>query len=244
MFLEQSSLVERFHLFLTTQGTTPGNQLFPHRPDCFLDRFPTRLADNLSETLLLEKLWWWRYADVANATVIFPPWDAADDWWPQFMLTVFSDYLERSAFFYELRARYEERNEWEFGKPWVRCSVEQHRFLHCLLPNIDPPKHALHLDKRESGWTYLKDFPVNLRLSDKTLHRQFKELVRNERHRAGISKPGAGHGTRRKPISWRSLELMDLRRYGLRTLSNSESSQISKVKKAYAERCTALGLTL
>jgi len=72
----------------------------------------------------------------------------------------------------------------------------------------------------------------NLHLPNETLARMFVRWLKSERKRTGIY-THSNTGQKRRPISWRPVELLDIQRLNLRVLTDSERSQVSKVKKQF-----------
>ncbi len=219
-------------------GKTEKEQEYPHRPRDFLAAFP----EEAHQQLLVNNVWWWRYAvNPEKCSRVFPPLTEGSAWWPTFMHKIFMDHLEPSAFFYEFRARYKKRYVWDFGRPWILCSDEQRRSLSCLLPSNYPSTLNLHLPRPEDRWSaFFGDY--NLLLNDETLIRQFTKELKQKRSDLGLSRPAPGQGVRRRSISWQPIEYMDIRRYGIRVLNESERSALSRARKLYEETCARLRL--
>ena len=217
-------------------GRTLEEQGYPHRPEAFLKPFP----ETAKQDQLVNTVWWWRQAVSAdNCSSVFPRLGEDAGWWPEIMRQIFLEHFQPSAFFYEFRARYDNRHVWDFGRPWICCSDEQRRSLNCLLPSKYPSKLNLHLDRPEDKWASFGKF--NLLLNDKTLVRQFVEELTQKRSELRLKKPGYGKGVRRRAISWVPIESMDIRRYRIRALTDAERSALSKAEKSYEKTCAKLG---
>lgn len=139
---------------------------------------------------------------------------------------------ERSAFLYELGARITSKYEW--GKPWIELTEDQKGQLEQRWP--DQQEHLIfeegYGDKPpRSGWTRRITLSVNLALHNRTISTALLQLLNTERKRLGVPNPPPNQGMRRRPRSWKAIELLDIERYGVRALNNAETSQTSKAKK-------------
>jgi hypothetical protein len=212
-------------------------QNFPHRPRDFPKKFP-RTA---TEQKLRNEVWWWLYANEDNAGRIFPSWGEGADFMTQVSLEIFLNYMEDSAWFYEMRARYNARYKWEFGVPWIHCSDEQRRMLADILPSKYPSQFYLPVPRSEDCWVTISE-KCNLLVNDATLAQRFLGRVAKERKTRGISAPGKQGGVRRRSLSWSALELMDKRHYGVIGDDGGVRSIISKGRKKYEAMCKDLVL--
>lgn len=216
----------------------PGDQTAPHRSKDFSDEFP----EQATKQHLIDHVWWWRYQDnLEQAKKIFPPWEGETHQITGVMLNCLRNYLEPSAWFYEFRARYNGRYEWDFGCPWVRCTDQQMSTLSCLVPSTYPSQFLLDLQRKEDCWVEFQT-PFNLRLNDQTLVRDFLARVSKERERRAISPPKRQGGVRRRKLSWMSVEAMDIRHYNLGLLESAERGRLSKDLQRYVKMCQNLGL--
>ena len=157
------------------------------------------------------------------------------------MLSIFLNYMEPSALFYEFRARYNGHYKWDFGASWILCSDEQRRMLANLVPPEHPSERYLSVSRPEDCWVEIPD-KVNLLLNNANLVRHFLAAVRRERKARGLVAPGKGGGVRRKKRSWVPIEAMDLKHYGIRPLTDSERGQLAKYGAAYKATCRRLKL--
>ena len=87
----------------------------------------------------------------------------------------------------------------------------------------------------------------NLKNSDEYLTRTFIEFfITPQRIEKGISNPGL-KGKQNRKMSWKPIELLDIKRFNLRPLNDSERSQLSKaernVKEAVRELTRAIELS-
>ncbi|MEI6072534.1 MAG: hypothetical protein WCS31_12130 [Verrucomicrobiae bacterium] len=219
-------------------GMTEEEQEYPHRPEDFPDVFP-EAAD---EELLVNNVWWWRYADPEKYVRIFPHWSARLAAYSLKSLLIFQNHLELGAFFYEFRARYNGRYVWDFDRPWIRCSDQQWRSLNCLLPSKYPSTVDLPITRPIDRWISFPEFNLNLSLNDETLVREFKCEITRKRQELGIARPATGKGVRRRPISWMTIEAMDIQKYKIRPLTDGERSALTKARRSYKESCLRLGL--
>lgn len=210
-------------------------QNFDNQPRGILKAFPKVDADQVSHADLEENLWWWRKAKSEKAASIFRHNGVPS--WTEMLFTIYQDHFERSAYYYELRARYDNRYQWDFGHPWIHCSRQQRRMLDCLWPNDYPARKWLPSDAGKPAWSRLDGVSFNLQLNDTVLIEQFLAEVERLRSSKAIRKPGVGQGVRRKPLSWRPIELLDIRRYRIRPLNDGERSHVSKVLRDYKAAC-------
>jgi len=226
-----------FRTWLTAEKKEPDKQWFDNFPAAVVKRFPKVQPARITEERLAKQLWWWRKADTDKADTIFHHPNIPH--WTEILLGLYRDYFEQSAYYYELRARYRERYAWGFGQPWVYCSREQRRMLGCLWPR--PSSHPVRRwTPAEAGrpeWRELIGVKFNLKLNDSVLVEQFTSELKRLRSQLEIPAPKIGTGVRRKPISWLPIELMDIRRYEIRSLNGSERSQVSKAILDYEEVC-------
>ena len=109
----------------------------------------------MDKRLLEEHLWWWRYDTEEKCATIFSTQPAYAG--PEYLRRIFRHHWEHSAFFYEVRARYDGRYTWDFGKPWIKLSMEHRRALNCILPNPYPTRQFLPSDIGATEWVELSD---------------------------------------------------------------------------------------
>lgn len=142
---------------------------------------------------------------------------------------------ERSAFLHELSARLgPEPKGW---KPWLKLKKDERATLARKWPcegghlyggarqssEISPPP----------GYTaFMGNTAFNLHHPNETLARMFVHWLESERKRTGIY-VRSNSGQKRRPLSWRPIELMDIQRLKLRVLSDSERSHVSRVKRQF-----------
>ena len=228
------TLLQKFTAWLVEQKLDPEKPHFDNTPLNFPKTFP-EMTGQVAAAFLENRLWWWRKANEAGCAQIFhaakcPPWS-------RILLDLYQDHFERSAYYYELRARYDNRYQWDFGHPWIHCSRQQRRMLDCLWPNNYPAQNWLPSDAGKPAWSRLDGVSFNLQLNDTVLIEQFLAEVERLRRSKAIRKPGVGQGVRRKPLSWRPIELLDIRRYRIRPLNDGERSHVSKVLRDYKAAC-------
>lgn len=215
-------------------------QQYDNQPLGILKAFPKVNKGGVTETYLEQHLWWWRKANADGAPSIFRQGDSPQ--WTRLLFGLYEDRFQQSAFYYELRARSGERYAWDFGHPWIYCSRQQRCMLDCLWPNPYPAKNWLPSDIGKPEWQQLVGVSFNLRLNATVLTERFHEEIERLRHRHGIPKPAPGGGVRRKPMTWRPIELLDIRRYDIRDLDDAERSQVSKAMAAYESACRETGI--
>lgn len=233
--LADAELMNKFQAWLQTQKLKADRLVFDNQPVGILKSFPKAGINGITETRLANQLWWWRKADADGAATIFhhPKFPG----WTEILLGLYRDYFELSAYYYELRARFDGKYAWGFGHPWVYCSREQRRMLGCLWPSPYPVQNWTPAESGKPEWRAVDRLPLNLQLNDSVLVEQFASEVKQLRERWQIPAPATGQGVRRKPISWLPIELMDVRHYQIRTLNDSERSQVSKATRAYERAC-------
>ena len=229
-------LVELLAQKLKDWGIHPDEQSLHFRTDRFGDSFPDVSAKPTADDLT-QNIWWWNMAKTGDCESIFS--NKYGEFFPQLLLQIFKDHYETSAFFYEMRARYAGRYKWDFDCPWARCSLEQWRFLACLVPNKHPARLFLPTNLEDPNWIALEK-QFNLKLSDETLNEQFRDEMVALRKRVNIPRPGKGQGTPRREFSWKPIEFLDIQHYKIKPLNESERSHISRAKKAYITTCKVL----
>jgi hypothetical protein len=218
-----------------TSSIWPNSLFYADLPTRFPNRFPE--AATLGD--LERSVWWWRYAKRgADSAAVFPSPSKTDPFLQKIQLDLFLEGMQESAYFYEFRARYEGRYEWEFGSCWPNCSGQEKRFLDCLQPPDFPRK--THYFQEDSHWVQFPKF--NLQLGDDTLVNYFKELLAVARVNTWNPKPLKGKGARKRELSWLPIELLDRKRYLNLVFNDSERSTVSKANREYKETCEKLGL--
>ena len=223
----------------TNNRVDPKKLILDNLPEGIMETFPLRSRQDLAEPLLADELWWWRHATIEASARIFHHPNVSH--WNAIIFPIYIDHFQPSAHFYEFRSRYDDRYVWDFGQPYVFIRTEQRRMLGCLLPETTPAANWLPSSASQSQWANLH-LKINLQLNDTVLEKQFRTAVEEARKKQRIAKPQLGQGIRRKPISWRAIEAMDIRHYGLRPLSDGERSQLAKAKKEYELTCSELGI--
>ena len=171
---------------------------------------------------------------------------------------------EQSAFFYELGKRitgkYEFEKSWiglseeqkkvlearwpdefeqhvicEYRKSGSHLAETQWNQIKAPLPEEIQRHFNCAGAPAKPGWTGPLPDSWNLHLNNGTLSKEFIALIKSERDRLKIPNPRQHAGRALKPISWRPIELLDINNGQLRSLSDSERSQISKAKKRWEE---------
>lgn len=166
---------------------------------------------------MLEKhgcYWWWRDNEIQS----FEP---------------FRQLTERSAFLYEVAARVNE--DFEFGKPWLKLSGGQIEALRTRWPmeKVSSPLSTLTDSEARPGeqmWPFDSTSRgqllfVNMDYTDSTIVEAFKKWLAAQRRAFG--KKGTCTLKKGRQLSWRPVELMDLRRFENKILNDSERSQVS-----------------
>lgn len=236
------TLNEAFQSWLTAQGEVSNKQTFDNNPSQILGEFPAKESSTISQEYLQERLWWWRFATSEGCQIIFSWPNASDRIWADILFPTYQDHWEKSAYLYELNARFDSRYQWAFGVPWVKCSNEQRRFLACLWPNDSPALNWLPSDQNNPKFVTLGSQRFNLELNDSVLQGQFLKAINALRKREKVHRPKPGKGIRRKPVSWLPLEFMDIRHYGFRILNNAERPRLTKAFAQYQAECAKVGI--
>lgn len=223
-------------------GYRPGLTLVLPLPTKFAKRFPKTASLKDLET----KIWWWRSATEERCGELFRckdlPSEKAQNEYARVRLQRFWDMLSVSAHFYEFRARYSGRYVWPFGMPWVDCSIDQQERLFALLPGDHPAQGFAPVGRTVDHYATLPARFVNLSLNDWTLIEEFLIEIKALRRSHGIQAPQRGKGRRTRALSWAAIEAMDLRRYAIGELTDSQRSALSKDKRRYEATCRHLGI--
>lgn len=237
---KRKTLAQDFVDWMKQEGKHPDKLTYDNRPPGFFKALPTLEQVDRQESVLVERLWWWRHANESGAARIFPeqhpPKDSAR------LLRVFLEHQQLSAYFYELRARYEDRYSWEFAQPWIRCSHEQRDRMRVVCPMKSTPVTWTPSEQGNKNWIKLPDEWFNLKANDEALTRQFLGEIKQRRKDLGVSAPAPGQGVRRKEVSFLPIELMDRRHYLRARLNDAERSAVSKARKNYETMCQAVNL--
>lgn len=218
------------------------------------DRFPERSEVTLQT--LIEKVWWWKSAmpDFARLTAaIFNSGDEKNvvravqiETWPRHLIELFRDNWERSAFFYEFRARYRGYSGWDiFEKPWVKLNTTERGILACMWPiqhpgrfQCQPKLHPLVLSRMKSRIAkrveYIQGMPPA------TFQHIVSDKLAEELKMLGYTMPGRGKGAPRW-LPWRALEYLDLEYYWERRYPDNES-KLKSVTKTYKKACQEFGI--
>lgn len=231
------TLPEKFAAWLANQGKAEGAQTFDNKPQGFAEEFFEKADIQVTEGVLEQRLWWWRPVKEGDRSKIFPGKGGTDAAAQAFR--IFTQYHQLSAFYYEFRARDDQRYNWDFGKPWILCSREQWDFLASLWPTETTPTIWQPSQKGKAGWVEIPARQINLKANDSVLTEQFLGELTRLRKDHGIEKPKQGQGVRRKPISFLPIELMDRRYYLGVKLNDDERPKVSKANRAYAAACKA-----
>lgn len=215
----------------------PAGLCFDNHPQGVSETFP---ADEPipTEDHLAASLWWWRRAREQEGQLVFQ--QQGNPHWHGILYPLYLDYMERSAYLYEFRARSENHRHWDFERPWVFISQEQRRFLSRLWPQNNPPRSWNQAEANNPAFVTMDRF-FNIGLNDAELQRQFMEEIERQREELQIQRPEQ-NSTSHRQLSWRPVELLDIRHYKLRELDDSERSQLSKAVKTYELACANVDL--
>jgi hypothetical protein len=141
---------------------------------------------------------------------------------------------ERSAFLYELGGRV--TGKFEFGFAWIELDEAHKAELEQRWPQPGERIVCEKLTRGETEHDGHVQLPVscwNLKMSDETLNAKFQEFITHQRDTLGIPNPKRSEGRGRRPLSWRPVELMDLRTHTGYVLNDSERSSVSKAVRLY-----------
>jgi len=203
----------------------------------FAESFPA----TASLSTLQKRVWWWRYARKGSVRRdwrrIFPQPEGAPEDYSDVQRENFRDLLERSAFFYEFRARYNDRYSYEFGVPWINCTWWHKWALRALLVDPGPDQYFTPTPGGNNHWVNVM-LPVNLLSTDASAKRRFASALKRLRAERGIKR---GH-VRTRDFPWMAVETMDLRRYGIDRIEPGGPSALSKARMKYKEECQRLGI--
>lgn len=231
------TLPEKFAAWLADRGKAEGAQTFDNKPQGFAEEFFAKGDIQVTEAVLEQRLWWWKRATETDSSKVFSGKGGTEDAVQAFR--IFTEYHQLSAFYYEFRARHDQRYTWDFGKPWILCSREQWDYLASLWPTKTTPTIWQPSQKGKVEWVEIPARQINLEANDSVLRQQFHDEVARLRKQHGIERPKEGKGKRRKPISFLPIELMDRRYYLGLKLNGSQRSQVSKAQQDYADACKA-----
>lgn len=231
------TLPEKFAAWLAKQGKAEGAQTFDNKPPEVAEEFFAKADIQVTEAVLEQRLWWWKRATEADNFKILCGKGGTEDAVQAFR--IFTEYHQLSAFYYEFRARHDQRYKWDFGKPWILCSREQWDYLASLWPTQTTPTIWQPSQKGKQGWVEIPARQINLKANDSVLMQQFLDELARLRKEHGIERPKEGKGVRRKPISFLPIELLDRRYYLGLKLNGSQRSQMSKAEQDYVAACKA-----
>lgn len=206
---------------------------------------PAPFPDTFPKTAVLSTLerrvWWWRYAEKeSNPQMwrrIFPQLEGSPRDYPDLQWENFKDLLQPSAFFYEFRARYNDRYSYEFGVPWINCTWWQKWALRALIVDPFPDQYFTPQSGGSNHWVTLQ-FPVNLLSTDEAARRRFVSDLKRLRAEHGIKR---GY-LRTRDLPWMAVETMDLRRYRIDRIEPGGPSALSKARRKYEQDCQRLGI--
>lgn len=142
---------------------------------------------------------------------------------------------ERSAFLHELSARLGRKpKNW---KPWLKLKKAERETIARKWPCENQHLYGGSIQSASTipppGYTaFMGNTAFNLRHPNGTLVEMFVRWLESERKRTGIF-VRSNSGQKRRPLSWRPIELLDIQMLKLRVLTDSERSQVSKVKSQF-----------
>jgi hypothetical protein len=203
--------------------------------------FPDTFPKTAVLSTLQRRVWWWRFTVKGSVRRdwrhVFPqPEDAPEDY-PDVQRQNFKDLLEPSAFFYEFRARYNDRYSYEFGVPWINCTWWQKWALRALIVDPFPDQYFTPTSGGSNHWVSVQ-LPVNLRSTDAAAKRRLVSELKRLRAEHGIKR---GY-VRTRDLPWMAVETMDLRRYKIDRIEPGGPSALSKARLEYEQECQRLGI--
>jgi hypothetical protein len=193
----------------------------------------------ISPAVMLKKhgvRWWWRDVDPHPwATYMAGPQTKARQLHAHREWLFHTDYAE-AAYRYELVARI--NGKFEFGGDWTTLDAHQTEQLARRWPTPTKPggnaSIILQMDgpprPAQDGWSTPQTVSLNLRHNNEALIGAFLKLITRLRDEHGIRpRPNEGARNRGDRRVWRLIELLDVQRFKIRLLDNTEWSQVSKV---------------
>jgi hypothetical protein len=182
------------------------------------------------ERALVKRLdWWWR-SDAFHADAEEASWARASPAWK------WTGQQESSAWAYELMRR---------GFPKLKLpgywtlSIEERLLLFGVarVEDFIVSRHAVRPEQfREAGWSEADEqIQWNLFATDRELTRAFTNWIRQERRTKGIVARTGNEGRRRRAVSWRWPELLDLSRRKSSVLSDADRSVLVKANRRAAQ---------
>lgn len=203
----------------------------------FGDKFPKTASFRTLET----RVWWWRFTakdERQKWSRVFPPPEGAPKDYQAVQRDNFKDLLELSAFFYELRARYDGRYAYEFGVPWINCTWWQKWALRSLVIDTFPDQYFRPVPSGKNEWVNLQ-LPVNLLSTDRAAKTRLVAELKRLRKERGI-KAGL---IRTRDLPWMSIETMDLEHYKItEKIPPGGLSAMYKQRQKYETQCKQLGI--
>jgi hypothetical protein len=226
------------------QGQPESHDLDPDLHRSLADGIP---QGNEFKTFAESRLWWWRFLEPASPDRlrVFRPTanlngDRNDDY-GRIVAGAFAGNFDESAFYYELRARNEGRNRWEFGVPWPACTLHQRMFLACVWPSKRRPGSWVPGMGNDPRFQTIELRHADLELPNKDLLKLFQKELGRLRQIAG-SRPRVRGGSQHA-VPWGVLEIADRRHLAGEILNESERSQLNKKLREYGADCREQGLT-
>lgn len=197
----------------------------------------------ISPALMLKKYgvrWWWRDVDPNPwATYLAGPQTKARQLHAHREWLFHTEYVE-AAYRYEVAARI--NGEFELGGDWTTLGPDQAEQLAQRWPTASKPggntSIIMQVDgpprPAQDGWSTPRTFSFNLRRNDAAMAGAFMKLVAQLRSEQNIH-PARNEGSRNRGTGnvWRLIELMDIRRFKIRLLNESERSHVSKARRSF-----------
>jgi hypothetical protein len=158
----------------------------------------------------LKKTWWWHRREIRRYGVRGVAWPAAEEAARNYEL------MRRSA-----RGR-------QLVKTYPDLGPDGWRLVHCLWPSWATPVSRFATGRgqyEEIGWTPVcenQHRQWNLRRADKHLIDEFIKEIRGLRKFQKIRAPHPLKGKKYRGVSWKLVEILDIKQNGVRTLNDSE----------------------
>jgi len=197
---------------------------------------------------LMKKFWWWKALPPKNKLKKErEEWqkESRETWgkkWEPEQIELFSDNWEQSAFFYELRARFNDRYQWDpFHKPWVKLTSTERG----ILASIWPPRHiGCKTLRQEADPLFALQYPsedlltiqVDLDMADSHIIKLVQEKIRQAREAYDRKTGNLSH------CPWLVLELLDRHYFLDEMLTNTQRRDEADAWKEYRTACEEAGI--
>lgn len=229
-FAERFPNLPEEHLTRTFRGSHPCVKSFEEIESAALP--PARVRKFFEK-----RVWWWRNNDNRGDSALFLPWKPEVQIMADFFWQVYLDYHQKAAWFYEFRARYNGRFNWDFGGPWPWCyDQEMNAVAHSIPPSHRP---SLLLPTVRTPTTVKLEILVDAYAPEEDNVEIFRRMLA-ERKKKFISDKLPLPPKRTRPPKFTVIEALDLKRYANIVLSDGERGSKAKEQKEYLKLCKAI----